>query len=133
MVFDCVSFVLRSSSGDAGRCTLQEDLLFAGQQRLTQTTELFPERGANLMLGLCWLHSGGGCAAQQLELSCLVSLQEGDEMPQDWRTLFDTSLFSMDTRLVPQVSKMQLKLARRNGCALSPAVPGHALPGQSMQ
>ena len=30
-------------------------------------------------------------------------------MPQDWRSLFDTSLFSMDTRLVPQVSKMQLK------------------------
>lgn len=26
-------------------------------------------------------------------------------MPQDWRSLFDTSLYSMDTRLVPQVSK----------------------------
>ena len=49
-------------------------------------------------------------------------------MPQDWRSLFDTSLFSMDTRLVPQVS-MQLKVVRRNGWTLSPrtARPIHAV------
>ena len=63
----------------------------------------------------------------------VVSLQEGDEMPQDWRSLFDTTLFSMDTRLVPQVSNMQLEVVRRNGCRLSPAQPGHVLPGRSMQ
>ena len=62
----------------------------------------------------------------------VVPLQEGDEMPQDWRSLFDTSLFSMDTRLVPQVSKMQLKVVRKNVCTLSPAPPGQALSGIAM-
>eukprot|EP00891_Asterochloris_glomerata_P008218 jgi/Astpho2/8218/e_gw1.00122.65.1_t len=37
-------------------------------------------------------------------------LQEGDEMPQDWRSLFDTSLYSMDTRLVPQAVDLYGKL-----------------------
>ena len=79
------------------------------------------------MLGPCWLHSAGGSTAQRLELSVLASLQEGDEMPQDWRSLFDTNLFSMDTRLVPQVSKMQLKVVRRNGCTLSPALQSRSM------
>ena len=50
-------------------------------------------------------------------------------MPQDWRSLFDTSLFSMDTRLVPQVSKMQLGVVRRTRCTARPctARPIHAI------
>jgi len=37
-------------------------------------------------------------------------LQEGDEIPRDWMTLFDTSLFKMDTSLIPEAVALYDKL-----------------------
>ena len=33
-----------------------------------------------------------------------LHVQEGDQMPEDWRTLVDANLFSINTKMVPQVS-----------------------------
>lgn len=42
-----------------------------------------------------------GCLSQQLR----VCLQEGDENPRDFTSLFDTSLFNLSTDSLPQVIK----------------------------
>jgi hypothetical protein len=40
----------------------------------------------------------------------LLHTQEGDEIPRDWMTLFDDSLFKLDMSLIPEATMLYDRL-----------------------
>lgn len=54
-----------------------------------------------------------GCLSEQLR----VCLQEGDENPRDFTSLFDRSLFNMSTDTLPQVVRWECQMNCREGRA----------------